>query len=428
MNIEIASASEIHLIHKNKEYTLISTYIFEKLITDENLNSHSAKIWQWLFNKARYTQELAITISYSSIAKVFKKSRRTIIRYIDTLKSSGYIHVLNNFNAHGQTSNTFYLRIPKNLVNEAKKQKDRNLSTKINDNISKHNLIKNSITSQYVSNSNEEINEPIRKSKKDNIDVINNTTQPHISNSKEERKETGSSLKKLKDSLTPFHNYLVRNVTPRSDISVTQKNNNLKINTINNNVVNSSKQYYPNQTLKNSEAEIRAFTLTIDENFKSLEHRISDNEQKIQKIYLQIAQCKNSEKLDAFFNEIQKISCFITNDENELQGLKNKMAIQKKRLDEKHNLITKILSDEGERCVSKSNQDQLQIKLEKFGLRKYDIKQKLLEILYAIRFGSLRNRQSSEEELPIDHAINVALKLVREDRWSTPRELNYYNF
>ena len=44
----------------------------------------------------------------------------------------------------------------------------------------------------------------------------------------------------------------------------------------------------------------------------------------------------------------------------------------------------------------------------------------LNEVIYAIRFGSLRIKQGSEKPLPMEHAINIALKLVRAGRWCQP--------
>jgi hypothetical protein len=45
------------------------------------------------------------------------------------------------------------------------------------------------------------------------------------------------------------------------------------------------------------------------------------------------------------------------------------------------------------------------------------------EIVFEIRFGSLVKSQDKKDPLDIEMAVNIALKLVREGRWSTPSML-----
>ena len=47
----------------------------------------------------------------------------------------------------------------------------------------------------------------------------------------------------------------------------------------------------------------------------------------------------------------------------------------------------------------------------------------LNEISYAVRFGELQKEHRTKKSLSIQHAISIALKLVREKRWQTPRGL-----
>ncbi|MEO8964678.1 MAG: hypothetical protein ABI370_08405 [Gammaproteobacteria bacterium] len=48
-----------------------------------------------------------------------------------------------------------------------------------------------------------------------------------------------------------------------------------------------------------------------------------------------------------------------------------------------------------------------------------DAKKVFNEIIYAVRFGSLRIAQNGDI-LSITHAVSIALKLLRENRWQTP--------
>lgn len=111
MLVESCCAEEILNLNKNKEYTLISTDLLERVLTDTRLNAQTVKLWQILFNKAKYKKDLSTKMSYSYLSKMLNKSVRTIIRYSKTLVKSGYLKIETNFDESGsQRSNTFILK------------------------------------------------------------------------------------------------------------------------------------------------------------------------------------------------------------------------------------------------------------------------------------------------------------------------------
>jgi hypothetical protein len=130
VNIAICNANEIHTLNKTKEYTLTCTYLLEKVITDTNICGQSAKLWQILFNRARFHTNLEVNISYQELSKVLKRSARSICRYISSLINHGYLATKHNYDIDGsQKENTIYIRCPQYFINEAQQLKDRDKSS-----------------------------------------------------------------------------------------------------------------------------------------------------------------------------------------------------------------------------------------------------------------------------------------------------------
>ena len=117
---------EIHAINKTKEYTLINTFLLETVLSDFNLNAHSAKLWQILYNKARFNPNLEVKIAQRELSFLLGKSIRTIQRYISTLVQQGYLQIIENYRKNGERQeNTFYICAPKDVLLSALKAKNR---------------------------------------------------------------------------------------------------------------------------------------------------------------------------------------------------------------------------------------------------------------------------------------------------------------
>lgn len=96
------SASDIQAINQTKEYTLTATYLLETVIKDTSLNAQAQKLWQLLFTRARFHENLEVTLSHKELALELNRSTRTIARYVQVLCDTGYLLVKPNFNDGGQ--------------------------------------------------------------------------------------------------------------------------------------------------------------------------------------------------------------------------------------------------------------------------------------------------------------------------------------
>ncbi len=107
---------------------MISTYLQEGILLDDRLNPQSIRCWQMLFNRARFTEDLSVTMSYSDMALMLNCSVRTCIRYVNRLKANGYLEVISNREGDIHFSNTYLVRVPRWLIDEIEDQKDRGVS------------------------------------------------------------------------------------------------------------------------------------------------------------------------------------------------------------------------------------------------------------------------------------------------------------
>jgi hypothetical protein len=119
--------------------------------------------------------------------------------------------------------------------------------------------------------------------------------------------------------------------------------------------------------------------------------------------------------------------------DNQLIDLKNKiknleLAAKKITLDSQRvaclNNPTYIAAMPGDRALSKSQLERLERELTALNYQGNSYATLFNEIVCEVRFGSLTVKKDKSGELPIAHAVSVAIKLVREGRWSTPAVLN----
>lgn len=78
------------------------------------------------------------------------------------------------------------------------------------------------------------------------------------------------------------------------------------------------------------------------------------------------------------------------------------------------------LNMQGDRAFSEDEKNDLLAKLDKLVPR---VNRDLLanEIAYAVRFGALRKSAKTQDELSIERALHIALKLIRQNKWTTPQ-------
>lgn len=378
---EFCSAEDIIEVNKTKEYTLTSTLLLEKLLTDTSITANAIKLWQLLFNKAKYSSNLEIKISVQYMAKLLNKSSRTIFRYIKQLVEKGYLIVSNNFNSHGgQGVNSFYLRAPKNTIKQIQQTKDR---------------------------------------AKKEVDA--KTPSAH------------TGIHSLFRKNNPISDKLDRE---GDDKDVTQYNNIINI-TNNNNVSIGKTKTVVNKL--NYESCLETSTdVVVNHNIEENEKLICDKEKAIN---LLLPLCKEKEKLWlnatdfqsklSYNKEFRAISTQIDCLRAEIDYLKKISSRKIERKQEEQALSLNPLYSyqlSGERPISSSYYQQIKNKLTTVCKDAISRTKLLNEIIFEIRFGSLVKNSMTQNQNSIERAANIALKLVREGRWTTPTLLeNKFN-
>jgi hypothetical protein len=424
------SAQDINEVNQKKEYTLIATNLLNQIFTDTRLNDHAIKCWQVLFNKARFHPELEITISYGRLAFELGKSKRTIFRYIKTLSQYGYVTIKNNTNPQeGLLPNTLLIRAPITFVENTKKDKDRItradfISTK--DELTK----KNKNLDETLATQNNPPSHPLDATFLNEaayeIDLIETLNKSTISN--EDNAITCSSV------YENLSNQIIK--TQKNEVKNTE--NNLSDETrlslgdsdMNDMYINNIKYINNNNITKPVVVDRLIDTLSENkDSIDQLQKNILNLERKMElaeKEWLAETNSKERMKKLRYFGEIESTLISQRYLREQLEN-KTKQNIQHKKIDEKlnnSNLYIKNLA--GNRQVSDFAIKRIHQQLDNCGIQKNDQTRLVNELLFEVRFGTLVFNSSNKEENSIDRAINIALKLIKERRWSTPSGLNHF--
>lgn len=420
MSAQPCLPQDIISMNRNKEYTLIATDLLESVLTDPRLNAQTSKLWQILFNKARYTPDLSIKLSYAYLADKLGKSIRTIARYMESLQNSGYLILTHNFDKNGgQRPSTISVRVPQFSIEHAKKKKDRlNKNSSINNEV----LIKSKKEPVSRPENYNHKNYPVNAT--ESLDTAKNEIVLHgtILDINDDLNDTSPleviDLTKIPNE-KPFpedsNKVTIKDIRKIDrgghDINVIQIDNNKKdINKNNNNVV--------------------VPFLEEVEKTKALQQEISHLEQQLSEGNKQISTIKNNELL---YDQIKRNSRI----EASLHLAKIALDRQQKNMIEnaKQNEINSKLTNNpnfiqekaGDRHISKFTFKRLVKTLMSYGYSGTVLNALTNEIVFEVRFGTLINCNKTNKPLSLDNAINIGLKLVREKRWSTPKLLEIKN-
>lgn len=367
MNNKYCSSEDIFNLNHSKEYVLLAQNILELVVTDTRLNAQTAKLWQLLYAKAKFNHELAITVPYKELGEILHKSTRTIIRYVEVLEDCGYLKTTSNFDSKGsRLANTLFVRLPTETLKGLYNQKDR------------------------------------KKAACPNIEGF-------IENVKSDTSPPDST------------------VTSINIINKINKNNNTRdvvdINLPKEEELETAKMFHVEQSCSNQNA-VKPETHNQEETpatLKPLQQKINLAEKSFEglnKIFL----ANNSVENFLAMREAEEfLHSMRLHYQNQLRQIQKAEAATNKQtaLNTDENLM---LGKEGARPFTCFEINRLKRGLQ--GLCKAEKYPTLLnEITYAVRFGDLRKQQKSGQELSIHHAISIALKLVRERRWETPKGL-----
>lgn len=416
MSSQPCSSRDILDINRSKEYTLIATTILESVLTDTRLNAQSVKLWQLLFNQARYNPNLDIKISYSYLSKKLGKSTRTIARYVETLQNAGYLIVTHNFdNNGGQRPSTISVRVPQFSIEHAKDKKDRHHKNHSSNNeLLIENLSKDIDYIENVDHNNHSdpvavtelvnsltIEDVLHGTNQDNIPILEVNQIPH---------ETISTNENT--SIRPQHQDSVNTPQDKNDrgghdINVIQNNINKKdINKNNNNIV-----------VPFSEIETKDSKLSVlQDKIHQMEKRLSEGTKELSNIKdhtLLYDQIRKNSELEGSLH-LARIA--LERLQKEFEDKNSELQVTNQLTSDPSFMVAKT----GDRAIPQFTFKRLVKSLKGYGYQGNSLNCLINEIVFEARFGSLINCNKSKTALSVDNAVNIALKLVRENRWSTP--------
>lgn len=343
MGQAVCQAEDILRLNETKEYTLTATPLLEALLKDCDLIHGSAKLWQLLYNKARFEKTLTVVVSCRSLSIELGKSIKTVRRYIANLVEYGYL--LKQFRYEpgvGQVCSKYALRFPEHFINEFTQLKNRQKENAMQENI----LI-------YPQGKNDQ-------------GSMDTTVPPNNSNNCYTNNNTQTSAKKSTSTSLEIASVVEKN---NVEEATEEKVGDLKT------------------TLKQQLSEAK---LQLDVIHKST----MDSAGKYQAISAQNAT--------------------ITQLERKLEGVQTP---QSANLDEGDLPFCK------KRIFTQEHIDRLKQGVAPFVTPSKPLDVLINEITYAIRFGSLQKSAKTKDPISIDHGINIALKLLRDNRWATPLDM-----
>lgn len=413
MNAQPCLPEDIIGLNRHKEYTLIATDLLESVLTDTRLNAQTTKLWQILFNKARYNPSLEIKISYSFLGKKLGKSTRTIARYIDSLQNSGYLIVRHNFDTNGgQRPSTIAVRVPEFSIEHIKKKKDRLTKNTLDNNktcmLETKNDGASSDSAFQATRSHSTIT--LISEHAEPTNVLCETNQHTVKNNIEEQ-QFSARLDTLPESVTIIEiEQQDKSDMGGDDSNVVHKDINKKDINKNNNI--SVVSFFQEEQKKAvMQSEIKVLEKQLADGNKQLT-TLKDHSQ----LYDQI---KRNSQAEASLH-LLRIALDKMNHDIEVKT--NQQKTKSELSNDPHCMLNKT----GQREISSFTFKRLANTLRTLGYGGNDLNALINEIIFEARFGSLTNCNKTKNPLSLDKAINIGLKLVRENRWSTPELLKQY--
>lgn len=353
----------IHRICKTKEYRNIPAAFLRHILSDPNLSDADKLVWLKLYELVAFDENWSVRVSRNDLGRALNKSGRTISRSTKSLRENGYIFT----NEDDGEAAIYFVRFPERIVDEI-------LTSSVNRKPAKVASIRR------------------KASLKAAIPLDKNVQGP------------------LPD--------LARGIA-KSGIH-TFKNNNL---TKNNNIA---------QETKVVEVKKDSLAIVVD-----LDAVIQETKNKIEALDEQLHQANESirDSCDGgdmalrrqLLEKFRAVSAKRDGFQSHLSDLQNRRekAVQDKVVqDALETNPTLSASLAGGRPVHDFQLHRLRRRLEEIGHRGGENIRLTNEIVHEIRFGSLKGGSQTGETLSVDHGLNIALKLVREGRWSKPTKFN----
>lgn len=415
MFVPTCTANDILELNQSKEYTLTSTGILESVLTNPNLNAQTVKLWQFLFNKSKFQPNLDVKICYKELASKLHRSARSISRYVQTLVREGFLLIEENFSNDGsQRPNTLYVRIPNSVAEQIKNTKDR-------------------VTNKNYLSTNNESSPSTLESVNQSNNVTDTSDISYVATPISEKSNQGienldaDEIGKTEPvtGVPLIEAACDKIVGGEDDKNVVQKINIKKDIILNNNIVVDSFHHIEKENVSDVKKDTNVLreTLPKQDHFKE----ITEIEAQINSLYRQMLTVTWEEKT-RLMTEIKKLQAIVTtktvimNQQNRTEKALISCANENTKSTSHIDSSINFSQINAERELSKSDLTRLK-KAINTEITALDDQQRIFnEIIFAIRFGSLRTSQSGQT-LSVSHAVSIGLKLLREKRWETPSQL-----
>lgn len=437
---EIQALNFISHINSKKEYTHVSSHLLNIIVNGKYLSSTASKVWLFLYNISKKTHELICSVSIDFISHHINRCYRTILRLLDELESKGFLIIERCYGGKkGRLKSVYQISVPKDVEDDIVKMPDRKgvsdmgflryfnlptstLNTEVNVDSQNKSTKKDQLCDiNVIYNTNINIKD------NNNNNVINFETLPISSDVSPIDEKIDTSV------AVDFFNEAIKDV--QSSINV---------------LIDKDKKHLYNYFEENKSINDYEFDSLLDMDKKELNARISilnrlKNVLKNKSLLrIKAKEILNNSEIDIFkkkknfYSKNSWLLDYASEEYNKNQIneaiINNKiheMEVLSKKLKEDFNFLY-CLNDifyVGHDMGNSENRIPINILINiKNSITNIvpdeQINEIVNEVAYSIRFADLSKCKNKFGFPCRKKGINVALKLIREKKWKTPRTMS----
>ncbi|WP_423064290.1 winged helix-turn-helix domain-containing protein [Candidiatus Paracoxiella cheracis] len=417
------SAQTLKALWQDKEYRLFPRAVLRYLRHDQAITDAAKLCWQTLFEFAFFDSTWSITISKNELARELNKSPSTIARLLNQLEKSGYIKRHQRIEDNAWQASCIDVRLPQAAIAQLSSSPDRKKSTE-----STHNLTGPSNTNDPKNNHPDALSEDgsisineYNYQTKSTEEVLFDVSLTSTKNATTES-EGGTPINRVpvndspKTTSTQHQNRALcpsPNMKPGLSTNETRKNNNKfnKINTTTQSVV-------VNFITSTEEGDGKVFANTAKQ--------IQEYQTQIEDLNAELQTSVSRDTKWGLLKQLATLEGALIDAKQQQATAKQHQAMVQTEKQRQVNLTTHrdfCQQLPGPRPISEFQLRRIEKSLQASTIPRSDHIRVLNEIVFEIRMGSLTHQRDTQNPLTTDHAINIALKLVREGRWQAPNSL-----
>ncbi len=353
-------------IWKRKQYRMLPTPITSYLRRDRRVSSTAQCLWVFLFEQVYFEENWQLVISKAKvmeIAEEFGRCIKSISRLLNVLTKLGYLK-------KGGNEFIYQVRFPTDAVNEIlEKDDDREVAKS-------------------------KLKQP-RKNSDKNVQG-HGAVQPQ---------KTKMSICVDKNVLYTFNNINIKN----------NNNNALKPKLGVTPATDSSPPVVVSDINNNTDADLEFAKTKVEE----LNQKIKAETHSLPGL--------SSQQREVVFKRIKSLDVKRFNLNARITEVETKRIRRaEKAVSEKYwqDDAKQMYLHPGERKLTEFQYHSLRKQLSQFGYDPGKLNRLTNELIFEIRFGSLRQSNRNQATMSIEHGINIGIKLLRENRWRTPADMD----